>query len=529
MKIFAVALGLLLSLFAFDVRGQDVPSAEIVAARDTEGVTVRYRLSEPRTRLVFTTRDTNRDRWTVTTPGLTLADGTVSGDRPFDAFELRILPDAAERDRIYIGLTLVGDGRLLYGPALMIEGIRVGLSFDLGPGEASLPDTRLVYGYGYVGPQADITTDSRGDMVSGLNVPADLAEILRHSFFESMAFYEARLGPSLSSRPVLVGSVDSPGPFAFRGDVTNTGVISVRFHGDTWREQIDTVAPFVWHETFHLWNRRPAENADGNSAPWLSEGGAEYAALVGAVSTGALDEAAARLRIIQRVNGCRRLLESRDMDPARLQSGSGPYDCGVLVQWIADLESRKAGTGDILTLWKTILDAGRNSATSYGVREFRALLGADSAVAVVLEGPGSTRWASLQARLSDLGVSLENRPDDRTLRGTALMHIAELNCRSGSYGFYDNPGELKLDGSDCGVLSGEPIIDTVEGHDPQTASRAMFDAVQARCGTNLPVRYAARDGRILEAVCDRPLVEPEVWAIADAPPLSVSDETSRPL
>lgn len=275
----------------------------------------------------------------------------------------------------------------------------------------------------------------------------------------------------------------------FRGDVTDTGVISARFHGDAWRGELPTVIPFIWHETFHLWNGHGVENRDDEEAPWLHEGGADYAAIVGAVSAGAMSEDAGLARLTQGLNGCRRVLGAPDYDAARLRSGNGPYVCGLLIQWMADLEARKSGAGDVFTIWKSLLEAGRVSPSGYGVAEFRALLGPDSAVAALLDSPGAGRWPAVRARLAAMGVALENRPEDADLRGAALFHVAGRNCR-GSYGFYDNPGALTLDGSDCGPLSGEPVIDTVEGHDPQQASRAMFDAVQLRCAANLPIRGA---------------------------------------
>ena len=64
------------------------------------------------------------------TPGLTLADGAVTSDQPFDAFEIRISPDAAEVDRVYMGLSRAGDGHVVYGPGLKAEDGVTALSFD---------------------------------------------------------------------------------------------------------------------------------------------------------------------------------------------------------------------------------------------------------------------------------------------------------------------------------------------------------------------------------------------------------------
>ena len=224
-----------LCLGAGPVSAQDGSATDPVRAtvsRDAEGVVVRYRLPAPVERFVFADRDTIRDLWRVTTPGLTLAEGAVTGERPFDAFDVHIRPDAAEVDRIYMGLTRVGDGAVVYGPGLKVEGGETVLDFVLAENETSLPDAGAIDGYAYVGSAAQVAADGRGSVVAGANVAAELAGPVRDSFFESMAFYEARLGVRLPFRPTLIASVDSPGPAGFRGDVTDTGVISVRFHGD---------------------------------------------------------------------------------------------------------------------------------------------------------------------------------------------------------------------------------------------------------------------------------------------------------
>lgn len=519
----ALLIGLVLALAA-PVASQaqttsDTP-VQVVAQTDDEGVVLHYRLPGPVARFEFADHDIIRDLWTVTTPGLGLADGAVSGSAPFDAFDIRIRPDAAEVDRIYQGLSRIGSGRVLYGPGLKSAAGETVLTFDLAADQIALPAGDPISGYAYVGPAAQVVVDPRGDVAIGANVDAELAEPLRRTFFASMAFYQQHLDAGLPFRPALLVSVDSPGPTTFRGDVTGSGMISLRFTGDAWRGAGDQLTTFVWHEAFHLWNGHAVVDRDGDTDPWLHEGGAEYAALLGAVSTGDLSEPEGRAVLTRHLNRCREILGDRNLNPASLRSGSGPYACGALIQWLADLELRKTGS-DGLALWKAILAAARSDPAGYGVTEFRAGLAPDSAVAVLLDGPGPTRWQAIQDRLAGLGVTLMNQPSDKDFQGAALFHVAKRNCKTGSYGFYDTPGELKLDGADCGVLSGEPIIDMVEGFDPQTQGRAMFDAVQARCASGQAIRYAARDGRVLEAVCDAPLVAPTVWAVTAAPPLAL--------
>jgi hypothetical protein len=75
-------------------------AATIEARTAPGGVVVTWRLAEPTTRVAFLTTSVIRDLWTVTTPGLRLKDGGVEGEAPFDRFEIRIAPDAAEVNRI---------------------------------------------------------------------------------------------------------------------------------------------------------------------------------------------------------------------------------------------------------------------------------------------------------------------------------------------------------------------------------------------------------------------------------------------
>ena len=495
------------------------PPVEARIERTAEGVLVRYRLPAPIQSFAFQDKAVIRDGWQVATQGLALHDGVVTGDAPFASFDLRITPDAAEVDRIYMGLSRAGDGYVVYGPAFRADGQDTRLRLSEASSDVALPADDAIAGYAFVGPADHVGGDEHGVFVARPDLAADLAQPIRDAFKSSMAFYQARLGLDLPYRPAIVVSTDSPGPSSFRGDVTDTGVISVRFHGDSWRYAPEAIAPFVWHEVFHLWNGHGVVTRDGDTAPWLHEGGAEYAALAGAVSSNVMSEAQARTALAGRLNGCRRAIGSDDVGEGRLRSGSGVYDCGTLVQWLADLELRQAGTGDVFSLWRDMLGAARrNPQTGYGVAEFEAGLAADSSALTLLKGPGQDRWRRLQDRMAELGVRFVNAPGPDDLRVAALFHVAAANCQ-GSYGFYDEPGALKLDGDNCGPLSGGPVIDAVEGFDPQQESAAMFDAVQKRCAEKLPVRYRTREGAVLEAACDAPLETPQVWAVAEAPPL----------
>lgn len=501
-------------------------AASIAARTAPGGVAVTWRLAQPVTRIAFLDRDVIRDQWRMATPGLTLADGAVTSDKPFDAFEILIAPDAAEVDRIYMGLTRVGAGHVRYGPGLALKDMDAELAVQPAAGETTLPRSGAIRGYAYLGPEAAVSQRGGGAVVTGASVPASLSHLMGDGFLAAQTFYGERLGRDLPYQPVLVVTTDSPGPTTFRGDVTNTGVIALRFFGPSWdppaQDVVGPLSTFVWHETFHLWNGHGVALKDGQTAPWLHEGGADYAALVAAVSSGAIDEDQARATLSQRLNGCRTALGDRDYRPAQLQSGSGVYACGVVAQWLADLETRQASGGrrDVLDLWRTMLDAAR-AGDGYGVADFRALLPADTGIAVLLDGPGADRWAGIEARLTALGVTLAEQPSRGDYRRAALFHLNDQNCSGGSTGFYQVPEGVRLDTADqCGVLSGSPILAAIEDQDPYAAAAEMFTAVQARCARGLPVRVRFHDGRAVEAACREPLETPRAWAITAAPPLA---------
>jgi hypothetical protein len=499
-------------------------AATVEARTAPGGVAVTWRLAQPTTEVAFLDPAIIRTLWTVVTPGLTLANGVVKSDRPFDTFEILIAPDAAEVDRVYIGLVRVGSGQSLYGPALALKDMDAKLTVRATAGETVAPQSNAIQSYVYVGPTSAVTQDDGGVVVVGDSVPASLRTAMSEGFLAAQGFYRARLGRDLPYAPTLIVTTDSPGPTTFRGDVTDNGVISLRFHGSDWdapppdvTEQLST---FVWHETLHLWNSHAVTTKDGASAPWLHEGGAEYGALIAALSTGTIDEDQLKTSLARRLNGCRATLGDHPDAEQRLRTGNAIYNCGVVVQWIADLESRRASDGrtDIFDIWKAMLQSGR-AGDGYGVADFRRRLTPDTAVAVLLDGPGPQRWAGIQTRLSALGVTLVNRPSPRDLRQAALFHMVDQNC-GGEGGFSTDNGRIKLDSGDrCGALSGDPVVVAIENLDPMSNGQGVFQAVQARCAENLPVRYELSDGKTVEAVCKAPLQAPDVWAVDAMPDL----------
>ena len=284
-------------------------------------------------------------------------------------------------------------------------------------------------------------------------------------------------------------------------------------------DELDEVGKFVFHETAHDWNSHTAKPREGVS--WIHEGGAEYAAIVGAVSTGHLSREAALADLSGNLTGCRRRIGMRAPGAERM-TGSGAYDCGVAVQWIADMELRRASSGrrSIFDVWAKLIERARHGQVEYGPEDFRALLAPDTAVILLLDGPGDRRWAEVERRLSALGVSWTNRPSRQDLVTAALSHLNRQNCKAGSStGFYIREGGILMDNAaTCGPLSGGVGLAKVEGFDPLAQAAAMFDAVQARCAAGQAVTLTVvGSDQTRAAACATPLATPVAYSLSQAP------------
>lgn len=500
--------------------------AQDVALTPTaDGVVAQYRLPAPVDRMAFADPGVARGDWTPRTSGVIL-DGAVSATVPSDRFALLIRPDSTEEGRGYIALARVGEGYVLYAPALAAEGRTPALTANAPAGWTLTPadDAR---GYVYFGPASALRRlPSGATAIAAPDLSPALGEAVFGAFDAAVEFYTARFGPP-PLPPVLSGTVQGAGPMPFRGDVTDTAVISARFNGEGWAapdaDALAGVAAFAFHETGHLWNSHFARPAEGS--PWLHEGGAEYMALVGAVSSGLMTETAARDSLSGRLTGCRRRVGSRVPAADRMASGSAVYDCGALIQWIADMELRASGPDrSVFDVWKGLVDRARAGRVDYGPADFRAALAPDSAVGLLFDGPGEGRWAAIEVRLAALGVRWESRPSRQDYVTATLFHLNGQVCAAGtSTGFYFREGYVQL-GNDpgCGILAGEIPLATIAGLDPLAEPKAMFEAVQAACATGSPVAVVRRDtGAALSVPCGKPLAVPVAYAVTAAPALAL--------
>lgn len=505
--------------------GLSLPSAAfaqtVVLTPTSDGIEAEYRLDARSERTAFTQTETIRTDWAVLGTDIALTPEAVVSKTATDRVVLQIAPDSTEEGRGYIALTRLGEGYVLYPPALTVHGQMLRLEANVPEGWTLLPEGPFD-GYVYLGPTTAIERSKVGTVRISSETKRSAASVaLFDTFDRAVVFFTQTFGP-LPRAPVLSVTQQGAGPVPFRGDVTDSGMISIRFHGEV-ADALDAdalaqVEHFAWHETAHLWNShlaRPIEDS-----PWLHEGGAEYLGLVGAASAGRIDQTQVLAGLSQRLTDCRNAVATRPDIAARIGTGSAVYACGTVIQWVADMELRQSGGRPmgIIAVWKDFIDRARHGQADYGPADLKARLGPDSAVAAMLDGPADTRWSDLERALEKLEVRWVNRPSDASLMAAALRHLKRQAC-PGGLSFAVRNGSIEMDnGADCGSLAGTVTLASVEGHDPFGGARAMFEAVQTGCAHREPLAVVLRGSEATITIpCTANLVTPSAYALTQAP------------
>ena len=492
-----------------------------------DGIDAEVQLDHQVTRFAFGDTSVVRDGdFELRTPGLTLKDDAVTAAAPFRAFRLHIRPAPEERDAKYPAHFRVGAGGVLYAPALKGDASawRTRFVFATRPGEIRTPAAGAAEdGFVFIGPAA-LRRRTRGiELIADPAAPAWLAESSAQALAAATATYAGALGTKLPHAPVLI-VVHRPSPRSFNvGDVTPTGVTSLRFYGESWK-RFDPAAArgiqtFVLHEAFHFWNGGAVHSADGTPT-WLHEGGAEYAALLGGLNGKVLTEEDVRLRLGQALDRCRSGLQQQGDKPLSqipFLSMQLRYPCGMVLQWAADLHLRQASGGrrTLLDAWADMLRTARSRpGKDYGLRDFYAAARiadprAFAPVRLLVDESGPARWDALPAALNALGAEIGQVPSPDGRRAALLFHLLRQNCRAGKdlhIGFYANPGALKLQSpAECGPLAGDPVLKSIEGGNAFDIGTETYAAVQRKCEAKEDVTIVTADGRTLAAACTAPL------------------------
>lgn len=384
--------------------------AVVTVTPHAEGVRVVYELPEATARVALVHSDAlRRDEWRVVTPNARLVDDALVSDAPRTSFEVVIPPDTIELDRVYPSLHRVGSGVAIYGPVLLVEGVETRIVLLPGERGVAIPERGAERGYAWLGPADAVAKGEGFSVIAGESVAPWLVEHVHTEAAAALGYYRRKLEqPGIA--PTFLVSMQRTMNGDHRGDASDTAVISLRFFDPRWNDPDPgakaSLAKFVRHETFHLWN---AGSAPG-TPPWLHEGGAEYAAIVAAVDAGALTHAKGIEQVSWHVENCHDALGDRALARAEL-SGPQIYWCGVTLQWIADIEARSDAYGqrDTFTLWRDLLRRGEGD--GYTLDDLRELTGPTTAVMLDDEGP--ERWSRLASALAGHGATITEIADAR--------------------------------------------------------------------------------------------------------------------
>ena len=434
---FGIGLGLLLGL-VFACLGAHPAAAEegktlvrIILIPEIEGIRTAFRLSRPIASFDFDKQiDSIRSRsWSLRTPGLVLHHGTItaSNGAPFREFQIVIKPDDVTGDRVYPALSRVGtDGLVIYTPYLLADSAAYETFIELKPTARNVAlagtdhDAPAFGGIGtdryvYIGPR-DYVTEGLATFVTPPDLPPWIGNLVKSRFGNVLQLYQTRLGRPLPEPPTVMMTFNpAAATTSYRGDVSPGRIMSLRFQGPGWEERgaddSFTITHLIAHEAFHFWNgylfnpRRSAEQ------PWLHEGAAEYASLLAEQDMEEIDEDGLRDDLQRRLNGCIAELGPESLRGPRVAPGYVAYDCGVVVEWLIDLSTRRASNGkrDILTVWREIFDAALKNNYRYGDEDLLRSATADDRVVLnlILDEQGADRWGDLPRRMQALGIAIE--------------------------------------------------------------------------------------------------------------------------
>jgi hypothetical protein len=498
--------------------GQTVTEAIITVSARPDKLDVEYRSHRSISALnLIPVKPGVRAGWSVQTVGVVLDGRTLrrADGATFNKVEVTFGADTRRIDRAYPQALHVGEGWLVHGPYLALTEGRSKVSLRLPPGWIALPRQPLS-GHFFVGPRSYV----RDGIVSPPNIPDGLRATAVVALHQGNLSYAQRFALAPPSPPLIILAVDPTLGKGWRGDST-TGALSLRFAEDGLREppQRAAIGRFVAHELFHDWWKGVVAPLPDEKGAWVEEGMAEYAALLTS------DEPAiVATELTRHLNNCRDSLAPDGLIAAPPTGGAAVYDCGVLFQWLRDLQQRRASNGheDIFVNWRALLERHRRTGSEVewqtAVAPLSAFTDDDAAKLILL--PTEDRWPKIVTALNGLGARIVASRDDSDLRIAILRHLLSLVCRE-RMGFYTQAKSVKLDTGDrCGPLNGDPSIDQVAGHNLFEDAAGAFEAVASLCASGKPVVFQNGDNTVATLACSKQINPPSSrWTVKIWKPL----------
>lgn len=524
--------GMAVWMCACSVHAQE-PHAQVTLAVDAGVLHARYQLPAPMPRFALDDYD-QPQRQETWTPGS--ADWSFDGlnvsrkdGATFSEFSLELHPDIRFLDRHYMAVERIGaDGWLVFLDALRASTGATEVGFELPAGSvvrldgrtftAPFPVTplqddeqRVVY----VGPQRHITPGAV-TVIAGEEVPAWLRATLVQQLNTSVAALTTRLGGTLPAAPTVFVTYEAEWPGGgFKGGTLKSAVIALSVRGMRLDEgdsaTVDELVATITHEVVHFWNGELWETTRNEEEPWLHEGAAEYLA-----SRVSQNDASLLAEATTRLNSCVARQDRRPLNGSEgAVQGAVPYNCGFVMQLLAEAAALRNGQGDIFALWRAVFaaaDASTYSPESFLLEATRRGGDPFAAAAILLLQEAAADVATLVPALAQAGLAVSPRsPDAREgnmIRGRALMPVLESLCEGG-HGFFTNPDHLKLDTAQrCGgELANDPAVVSVNGVDLFTQPAEAHAAIRAACARNGELVFGTLDGYRLQPVNCNAVIE----------------------
>lgn len=488
----------------------------ILIKPDEEKVVVEYRFDTPTPGFRFDTPPQPEALMTSDHIDVSVSTAGVSAAGARKRFVITLAPDRRRTDATYPVLTRLGEGWMVYMPALLArppadvvdEDIIVSEGWTLQAGPGGNRFDGFIYLTKYPG--------GYGGVISDPSIPRWLVDDVRSAVEASNDAFKANLKLTSPVAPVvLISPLPPEDRSSYVGDVTPNGTINLQFAAAAIppeRDQrfTDMVQPFVAHEVFHNWQGGKFQTMDGVNGRWLNEGAAEYFSLVAQASASAGSATRSRNILAGRLASCLTTLETEKIGLMVLTGRAAErtrYDCGAVVHWLVDIE--KIDPAGAWGIWRDMLSAE----DGYSVTDFVAATRVDSSIGLtaLLHGAIEVRATTLSALH---GHAEEADPTPTAWATAAVWPLLESNCR-GQMGITTTAdGRWILDsGDDCGALSGNPEVLGIGEDMFVDAGGPAYRAAAAACATGSELTVALKvngESRQSSVRCTRPASPPPV-------------------
>lgn len=475
--------------------------------------------------------------WNVLGESLELRNGVVlvEAGQVVQTMTFKIRPDERSFDRTYPSLRSVGNsGLLFFTRYLLLEEIRLSdvvLTVDSGEviayrnvllkSDGTSVLSHDVIGdtgrYVYFGGNDAIREEGRAFFISNAEEENRTFDKLREIILPTTAWLDSFFGPYGEEKIFIVAAFydDEIGARPlwrsdpqWRGEVTDSGEIFLRFFGDVWeRETIELamiVERFLFHELVHLYEGKRVSSQIKQPA-WISEGLATYLT----INYIALqkNKRTARIlfeEILGRASRCLTILtwENIGISGSAAQGGSYPYDCGVLAYWLVDGAPESLGhVNQLKSVWATASqNYKRGQSGEVGIMDNIVFLAntedrqdASRVLQALIQGPDSAHWRQRYFLFAKLGFKVSYTYDEgwsTRARSFAVEHLLRSHCVAPPIGYTTYDDYLELDTGDrCGPLSGNPLIDQIQGFNLFDETNEIYHSVKNACRKGEEVEF----------------------------------------